>query len=209
MKTGDLGIAVMNAIRIDDCCIILAGRLQSLPLVEQDRTLFPNDASAALPSVGTVEHTNVVLSAARGWLSYKISTGRCSVWVATFEREALVDKRALSVMDPESLRTGQYTAHSNDFSELAGRSLWILRRDFKRLAQQVMHERYGNNAMFKLENSARRWIELYPLENSKNAWAHYQLDVDYAVSKAQFDLEWRSVKGERKRGRPPKIVPPS
>lgn len=33
MKTGDLGIAVMNAIRIDDCCIILAGRLQSLPLV--------------------------------------------------------------------------------------------------------------------------------------------------------------------------------
>ena len=209
MKTGDLGIAVINAIRIDDCCIILAGKLQSLPLVGQDRSFLSTTASGHLPSEGTVEHANIALCAARSWLSYKICSGRCSVWIATLEREALIDKRALSAMDPESLATGQYSTKSNNFSELADRSLWILRQDFRRLAEQILHERYGFDATFKLQNSARRWIELYPYENSKNAWAHYQMDVDYAVTKAQFDVEWRDVKGARTRGRPPKILPSS
>lgn len=166
----DLGIAVNDAARLQECLGWLAADFAARPFVIGDnlldqRGLWTNDTS---PEALDWMHRCRTKSVAENLISRAVIDGRLPLWVRREEGEAKVDRFALKEFGPDSVRTGTYYPFSRDWqSDLRGRPLWVKLEDWLVLQWHIMRERYPEEFALLAEPEPVEAVESVAIDEPK------------------------------------------
>ncbi len=145
----NLGIAVTQAKRLNDCYFQLSALLEKLPSIEGDEALWYNRPSIHPGSEQGREWAHRLNSrnVAESLIRSALSAGSLPVWVRRNDGECQVDKYALKELGHRTIRAGAYLPFNDHDSDLRDRPLWIKCSDWRSFLAQVLQSRYSEDQL--------------------------------------------------------------
>ena len=162
----DFGIAVSDAIRINDCYHQLTAYLTDHPALADDHHFWRTRAAA---SPGNEEWVHRVNSRdmAEHLLRDAVFNRNLTIWIRLEHHEAQVDGYSIKELCHRSLAAGTYIPINESQQYLYGRPLWIKRVDWETLFQSIQWRRYGEKPEAKPPQPTKTAHGLPPLSQAK------------------------------------------
>lgn len=188
----DFGIAVSDAIRLNDCFHELTEHLTARPPCEGDAAMWRTKASASPGNEDWVHRTNS-RDVAEILLRKAILGRQFDLWVRLQDSELAIDSYAMKDVAHRSLAAGAYLETNESQSFLSGRPLWIKLNDWQRTFSAIVQDRYG--AATKLEardpdTSSGAFNALLEIWRQEAVFEHNTL-----MNKRQADLGSKGLTG--------------
>ncbi|WP_143066701.1 hypothetical protein [Sphingobium sp. YR768] len=143
----DFGIAVADAIRLNDCFHELYRIFEQRPftnldrqLISQMKTLDPSDADDDWLRRSALDEI------AQAYVRSAILYRHCPLWVRTKDTDEQVDSYSVPSLDNRMIKSGAYITGSHPKGYLEGRPLWIKKSDWAAYINKILIERYGHPA---------------------------------------------------------------
>lgn len=151
----DLGIAVADALRLNDCYHELAEAIASRPSIKGDEALWWSNRATNVdsPEMEDWIHRGKSQNVAESILSATLRDGGLKLWVRRSEGEFEVDRQALKEMNHRTFAAGAYKPINDLDSELVGRPLWIRRGDWTSFLRRTLEVRYGESVIDASQSS--------------------------------------------------------
>lgn len=176
----DFGIAVRDAIRLNDCWYQLHQEFAKRPSVDGDADLWWSQANCSEPDMADWIHQNRSRNVADMTLRRAIRDRQLPLWVRLESGEELIDLNALKEVNYPLMATGTYQPMNDHGSWLTGRPLWVKSAVWAAFYKSTMIARYG-----KLEAASVVRDLLLPLPAALEGIGPV-MGVDEAVSWTAF-----------------------
>lgn len=142
----DFGIAVADAIRLNDCFHELNTAFCARPLVDGDEDLSKHRQFLATPD--TPEHREwlhrvTCQEVAQQYIRAAILKRDFSLWIRIATGDEKVDPYAIITVDHRTISAGAYHTFSHPKTYLEGRPLWVKAAEWRRFFERTNDERYG------------------------------------------------------------------
>ena len=143
--TRDFGIAVADAIRLNDCFNEMQDAFAAHPAQPEDYQYLRKKPTITPSTPESEEWIHRVNSAevAERYIRGGIMDRRFPLWIRTASTEEMVDYYAVVTVESRTLTTGLYMTHTFPRPYLYGRPLWVKSADWRRFFDSTMAERYG------------------------------------------------------------------
>lgn len=139
----DCGIAVRDAIRLDECFAELTENFVRRPSVEGDEADWVSNFYASEDPDGELTHKWRSRDVAQQTMLRAIKSRELPLWVRLLDREEQADPNAIRDPNPKLFREGRYLPDNDPGSWLADRPLWVKRIDWVRFSRAIISTRYG------------------------------------------------------------------
>lgn len=191
----DFGIAVADAIRLNDCFNELSRHLAERPAVVGDEPHWHTKAEA---SAGNEEWVHSVNSRniAEMMLRCAIEAKRLTLWIRLENSESRVDAHALKEISFRTLRTGSYSPVNPCGDFLNDRPLWIKKPDWQVYLGEAMWDRYQE--IYESSDGSARIAQSVPTPLSgllKIWWAEADLFYKEDRNRVQASMGVRGQTG--------------
>jgi hypothetical protein len=162
----DFGIAVSDAIRVNDCYYQLTAYLTERPALPDDHHFWRTRAAA---SPGNEEWVHRVNSRdmAEHLLRDAVLNQNLTIWIRLEHDEAPVDGYSIRELSHRSLAAGTYIPNNESQQYLYGRPLWIKRVDWEALFQAIRWQRYGEKPKAQPQPTSKTTHGPTPLSQAK------------------------------------------
>lgn len=148
----DYGIAVANAIPLNDCCYDLTVSFAAQPALDADCTHNSQTAPVSQDHEDWAHRVNS-RNVAQILIRQAILNKSLNLWIRLGKKDEIVDANAISKIEHKTLASGRYLTHNHPKSFLEGRPLWIKQVEWSLFKAATMRERYGNKHLFPEQNS--------------------------------------------------------
>ena len=168
----DYGIAVSDAVRLNDCYRELSEALKALPAIDGDEEHYFQGVWATPGNEEWVHSVNS-RNVAEIVIRKAILERTLPIWIRLADRDELVDGNAINKVEHNTLAAGAYLTYNQPKSFLEGRPLWIKRADWERFHVHVLSERCDKAKSSALSEMFNIW-----LGNVPHQWAKARDDVN-------------------------------
>jgi hypothetical protein len=139
----DTGIAVADAVRLNECYHELCEAFAARNVVQGDEPLWTTQAYTSAPQNQDWVHAMNSKDVAVHYLRAAIINREITFWIRTAASEERVDPNAIVTVDRKMLAAGYYYSMHNPTLGINGRPLWVKSNDWDAYRARVFAKRYG------------------------------------------------------------------
>lgn len=141
----DFGIAVADAIRLNDCFHALFDAFSSRPAIDGEESLLLKNLLIfpSTPESKEWEHRVNSEEVAEHYIRAAIINRDFPLWIRTATADEKVDPYAIVTIEHRTIRTGKYRPRNDPMSYLVDRPLWVKEADWRPFFDRAMSDRYG------------------------------------------------------------------
>lgn len=141
----NLGIAVADAKRLNDCYRELSEALAARPEGDQPHWSSGRSSSVDSAEMGDWVHRGNSQNVAEACIRVALSDGALPAWVRREDGESKVDRFALKELNHRTFAAGAYLPDNDRDSDLVHRPLWVKNADWRSFFGHTLKDRYGES----------------------------------------------------------------